>query len=312
MSRPHPSTPFVLSALLLTLLALGCENGGSLDLPTPPVVPSTPTTTGGQTPTPTPTPPVPRCGNGSLESGERCDDGNLVAGDGCSATCTVEVTSTGPLSVQNVQSAADASEGARIGLSNYRVPADGLLLVRIGAKGSVSQSVRFGGEEMIHAASTDVTYFATISVEMFYLPVRAGQSGAIQVDYGFDGTDAKGLIASTLVGVDRIARVQTLTDGAVEQDGRTGPNLAQYAMRTTGDGVVVSAFTDFGSGIPEAVGSGHALDGYPTVPESVFHELKVMGGHVIAPAAGDYTLGFRNTNPAGFMDYAMIVATFAR
>jgi len=34
--------------------------------------------------------PLPVCGNGILESGERCDDGNLIAGDGCDSNCQIE------------------------------------------------------------------------------------------------------------------------------------------------------------------------------------------------------------------------------
>jgi cysteine-rich repeat protein len=34
--------------------------------------------------------PLPRCGNGILQSGEQCDDGNTTGGDGCSATCEIE------------------------------------------------------------------------------------------------------------------------------------------------------------------------------------------------------------------------------
>jgi cysteine-rich repeat protein len=36
----------------------------------------------------------PDCGNGTTDSGETCDDGNTLSGDGCSATCTMEVTTT--------------------------------------------------------------------------------------------------------------------------------------------------------------------------------------------------------------------------
>ena len=38
--------------------------------------------------------PLPRCGNGVLQSGEQCDDGNAAGGDGCSVTCEIERETT--------------------------------------------------------------------------------------------------------------------------------------------------------------------------------------------------------------------------
>jgi len=41
----------------------------------------------------------PRCGDGTVNGPETCDDGNLVSGDGCSATCQLEPSVNGPVSV---------------------------------------------------------------------------------------------------------------------------------------------------------------------------------------------------------------------
>lgn len=38
--------------------------------------------------------------------------------------------------------------------------------------------------------------------------------------------------------------------------------------------------------------------------------MKFQAGHVEAPGASTHTIGYRNTNALGFMDYAMIVASF--
>ena len=54
------------------------------------------------------------------------------------------------------------------------------------------------------------------------------------------------------------------------------------------------------------------LDDHPTVPESTFHEMKFQAGHVEADGPGSHTIGFQNTNPLGYMDYAMIVASFTQ
>lgn len=196
-------------------------------------------------------------------------------------------------------------------MSRYTVPADGLLVVRIGAKGSLSQSVTFDGQPLIRVSSMDATYFASISVEMYYLPVTYGQSGAIEVDYGFSGTDGKAIIAATLVGVDTLDRVQTFTDGETFSEGRTGPNLAQYSLSAASESVILSVFTDHGRGIPAETGVGHILDAHPTVPEADFHETKVLAGHVMAAGPGDYPLGYRNTDGLGHMDYVMILAAFS-
>lgn len=289
-----------LAILALSLLSLGCPNGSD---PAPTTVPPAGgggTGGGGGA----------VCGNAVLEGSEQCDDGNAVSGDGCSRTCETE-TVGGPARVSGVLAVADAAEGATLRLDTYTAPADGLLVVRIGARGSTSQSVTFAGEDMIHVSSMEVTYWATMSVEMFYLPVRSGDSGAIEVDYGFAGTDEKGIIAATLPGADAVVAVQTYTGGEVNQDGRTGPNLVQPAFASPEASVVLTAFTDVGSGIPTVVGAGHVMDAHPTVPESVFHETKVMAGHAIAPAAGTTAIGYRNTFSSGFMDYVMIVAAFS-
>lgn len=253
----------------------------------------------------------PSCGNGDVEPGEQCDDGNTVSGDGCSQSCQSEIVS-GAIEVRNIRSVADVAEGATITMSNYTAPADGLLVVRIGAKGSVSESVMFDGVDMIHVSSLEVSYSTSISVEMYYLPVAAGESGAIEVDYGFTGTDGKAIIAATLLGVDRLERVQTFTDGETFSEGRSGPNLAEYSLSTSNESVILSVLTDHGRGIPAETGLGHLLDAHPTVPEAVFHETKVMAGHVTAPLPGDYSLGYRNTDPLGYMDYVMIVAAFSQ
>ncbi|MFL5312396.1 MAG: malectin domain-containing carbohydrate-binding protein, partial [Myxococcales bacterium] len=41
----------------------------------------------------------PRCGDSTVNGPETCDDGNLVGGDGCSATCQIEPSVNGPVSV---------------------------------------------------------------------------------------------------------------------------------------------------------------------------------------------------------------------
>jgi len=216
------------------------------------------------------------------------------------------------IDVVGVQAASTAVEGATLTMREYIVPVDGLLVVRVGARGSTSQTVRFAGEQMIHAASMEVTYFTTLSVEMFYLPVVAGESGAIDVVWGHSGTDQRGLVAATLEDATDLEFARVFTDGLVQQDGRTGPNLAQVDVASTRESVLLSAFTVLGSGIPEIVGARHALDGYPTVPESAFHDMKLQAGHMIATGAGNQRLGYRNTNPRGYMDYAMIVTSFTR
>ena len=164
---------------------------------------------------------------------------------------------------------------------------------------------------MIHAASTEVTYFATLSVEIFYLPVASGDAGAITVTYDSAGTDQRGLIAATIEGATALRTTRLFTDGAVAQEGRTGPNLATGRLATQGASVLLSAITVFGRGIPEAAGEGHVLDAHPTQPEIEFHEVKFQGGHRSAPNPASTSLGFRNTNPRGFMDYAMAVASFS-
>lgn len=251
------------------------------------------------------------CGNSDVEAGEQCDDGNTASGDGCSRSCQNEITTGTTIEVSNVRSVATAVEGATLAMSTYTAPEDGLLVVRIGAKGSVSNSVRFDGQDMIHLSSLEVSYWTTVSVEMYYLPVVAGESGAIEVDYGFAGTDQKAIIAATLVGADTVESVQTFTDGETFSDGRTGPNRAEYSFSTTDESVILTVLTDHGRGIPAEIGVGHLLDAHPTVPEADFHETKVLGGHVMAPVPGTYTLGYQNTDPMGYMDYVMIVAAFS-
>ena len=203
-----------------------------------------------------------------------------------------------------VQSAASHIEGPLLTMPNYTVPEDGLLLVRIGAAAGLSDSVTFGGEQMIHISSVEVTYATTISVEMFYLPVTAGDSGAIVVDYDFSGTDQKALVASTLVGVDTIETLQSTNAG--------GPNLAEDTITTTRpDSLVLSVFTTYGNGITEEVGVGHVLDAFPTVPEADFHEMKMQTGHVDATVPGSFTLGYQNTRASGYMDHVMLLAVFS-
>ena len=165
-------------------------------------------------------------------------------------------------------------------------------------------AVTFAGEEMIHLSSLEVTHATTISVEMFYLPVTAGDSGAIVVDYGFTGTDQKALVASTLVGVDTIETLQSSNAG--------GPNLAEDTITTTRpDSLILSVFTAYGSGITEEVGVSHVLDAFPTVPETDFHEMKMQTGHINATAPGSFTLGYQNTRASGYMDHVMLLAVFS-
>lgn len=216
------------------------------------------------------------------------------------------------LDVVGVRAAATAREGSSLTLRDYVVPTDGLLVVRLGTRGSTSASVRFAGEEMIHAASMDVTYFTTLAVEMFYLPVTAGESGAIDVVWARSGTDQRGLVAATVEGATDLEFARVYTDGSVQQNGRIGPHRAQVDVAATRDSALLSAFTVLGAGIPAIVGGNHVLDGYPTVPETDFHDMKFLAGHVSSPGARAYSLGYRNTRATGYMDYAMIVASFTR
>ncbi len=297
--RSSHSERRILSLLAITLacvFSFGCPNGSEPDA----TVASPSGSTGGGSGS-----PAPSCGNGSIEAGETCDDGNTTSGDGCSTTCQTEPPASGGVaSVTAVQSAATHVEGPILTMPSYTVPEDGLLLVRIGAAAGLSSSVTFGGEEMIHISSVEVTHARTISVEMFYLPVTAGRSGAIVVDYDFSGTDQKALVASTLVGVDTVETIQSSNAG--------GPNLAEDTIATTrGDSLILSVFTAFGSGITEEVGVDHVLDAFPTVPDADFHEMKMQAGHVNATAPGSFTLGYQNTRASGYMDHVMMLAVFS-
>ncbi|AKT41886.1 uncharacterized protein CMC5_061070 [Chondromyces crocatus] len=62
--------------------------------------------------------PVPRCGDGAIDAGERCDDGNGVSGDGCSA-CGVDdgYTCSGAPSVCEEATLTPFTEGPRLGIS---------------------------------------------------------------------------------------------------------------------------------------------------------------------------------------------------
>ena len=166
--------------------------------------------------------------------------------------------------------------------------------------------------EMIHASSLEVTYFTTVSVEMFYLPVQAGETGAIEVTWLNSGTDQRALVAATIEGATNLEVARVSTDGSPQQDDRVGPNLAQMQLDSTQDSALLSALTVFGSGVPEIVGPDHMLDDHPTVPESTFHEMKFQAGHIAANGPGTHTFGFQNTNALGYMDYAMIVTSFTQ
>jgi hypothetical protein len=87
-----------------------------------------------------------------------------------------------------VQAAATAIEGTTLVLPEYTVPVDGLLVVRVGTQGGVSDSVTFDGVEMMEAASSEVLFFPwTVSSEVRYLDVEEGESGPIVVRYGHSG-----------------------------------------------------------------------------------------------------------------------------
>lgn len=204
--------------------------------------------------------------------------------------------------VAGVASQATASEGQTLVLGEYVVPVDGVLVVRLGAQGRLSESVTFAGVEMLHASSLEATYAATLSAEIFYLPVQAGQAGPIVATYLAPGTDAKSLVAVTLPGEHALAETQSETAG--------GPNLAELEISAAADAVVLSSITIHGNGIPAISGAGHTLDGYPTVPETIFHEMKHLGGHLAPGASGGHTVSYQNTRPTGWMDYALIAAAF--
>jgi len=57
------------------------------------------------------------CGNGILQTGEACDDGNRTAGDGCSATCTIEISSCGNGILQTGEACDDGNRTAGDGCS---------------------------------------------------------------------------------------------------------------------------------------------------------------------------------------------------
>jgi len=62
--------------------------------------------------------PVPVvCGNGIRQTGEACDDGNRTAGDGCSATCTIEISSCGNGILQTGEACDDGNRTAGDGCS---------------------------------------------------------------------------------------------------------------------------------------------------------------------------------------------------
>jgi len=51
------------------------------------------------------------CGNRAREGTEQCDDGNTTSGDGCSATCTVEATTTGAAGASGTGAAGTTGAG---------------------------------------------------------------------------------------------------------------------------------------------------------------------------------------------------------
>ena len=210
------------------------------------------------------------------------------------------------IELTNVQSAADYQEGAVLSLPGYFVQDDGLLIVRVGVRGNPPSSVTFSGVPLDLVDSVEFTDTVKISTEIRSLPVIAGEVGEIRVTWASTGTDQKGLVAATLVDAD------TLLDTAVSV--AAGPNTVRQAILTTyPDTMILTAFTDFGNGIPAIL--DHTLDGYPTVPEADqfgngFHEMKFMAGHLIAEEPGYYDPGYENTYLPGYMDHAMITATY--
>jgi len=205
--------------------------------------------------------------------------------------------------VMGVQAAATAIEGTTLVLPEYTVPVDGLLVVRVGTQGGVSDSVTFDGVEMMEAASSEVLFFPwTVSSEVRYLDVEEGESGPIVVRYGHSGTDGKSVIAATIAG-------EYVFDSAAIETAE-GPNLAPVEVSASPGDVVFTTITVHGNGIPEIAGPAHVLDGYPTVPESAFHEMKHLGGQLDPLAFGDHTLSYRNTRASGWMNYALIATSF--
>ena len=209
--------------------------------------------------------------------------------------------------VLNIQSDAFAFKGRNsLSIPSYTVPVDGILVVRGGAWGPTVQTVRFNGVDMNPVASMSQPYWLTISADMYWLPVTAGQSGTIEWNYS-SNVQRMGLIAMTLSGVDQLGNVQTFTVG---QSTVGGPNLAEHQLTTTEDSIILSGFTSNGAGPSALTGPGHILDAFPTVPITDFHSTRVYGGHVIS-GPGTHTLGFQNTEAiSGWFHYILILAEF--
>jgi len=236
------------------------------------------------------------------DEGRRCTGTSLSPMTASFAPILVSLPASA-VSLQNIQSIATPDEGSTLVLGNYVGPEDGILLVRTGVKGRNPTSATFAGIPLETVEALYLPYEFETSVAMYTLPVLAGDSGDVVLSYASSGTDHRGMTVATMEGVEGLEAVST--------EFAEGPNLAATTIDTGQTGsLVVSAFATHSRGIPEEWGAGHVLDGYPTQPEVVYHQMKFLAGSIEAGAPGPYTLGFQNTRPDGYQDFGLIVASF--
>lgn len=251
--------------------------------------------------------PLAFCTNTSGSFSCACPAGTV--GDG--TVCTTP--SLGPLSLGNVRSTGDPFWGVPSLSLPYTAAADGMLVLSASWYGASTENTpTFDGTPMVLAAR-GLTTNARLRVArgaMYYLPVFAGESGTIQLN--FAGPARRPTItAVTVVGA------SALEQGLVNvSDVSPVPLEVGIEVALTAESMVLTLMSSSASIDSISWGEGHGQHANPTQPLIEFHDGRAYSGNALL-GAGNHDLGWEQDpahvpmpSPAQLYESVMILGVF--
>ena len=218
------------------------------------------------------------------------------------------------LTLSNVQTAADPHWGVRALNLPYQVAVDGILVLSASwYDATLANNPTFNDSTltlMAHRQTTVVRVHLAHGA-MYYLPVRAGQSGSVRITFPANARRVS-MTAVTLAGATSMVGVQTAL-------ANVSPSLMRLDLGVglTAPSTVITLLSSSAAIDSVVTGIGHVLVSNPTQPLLEFHDARSYTGYA-ALAAGPHTLGYaqdprHNPPPSPLLPYdAVMVAGIFR
>lgn len=194
----------------------------------------------------------------------------------------------GALSIDNVRSTGDSNWGVPSLSLPYTATADGLLVLSASwYDPDFENTPTFGGTPMIHAASGQTTNvrLRVAHGAMYYLPVFAGESGTIQLNFAAPARRPT-MTAVTVVGASALDQGLVTVSDVSPAPLEVGINFALNA-----ESMILTLISSSASVDSSSWGGGHVQHANPTQPLNAYHDGRSYSGNALL-GAGNHDIGW--------------------